>query len=127
MANEVRVLLADASEEYRILLTDTMEETGEFQVVGSTGDGAQLVQMAQQLQPQVVIMDLVLPGLDGFGALTALRKFLYLRPALCAMRAMPRCLLPGRRRLRAQRWKSFPARRKRSSRSLARVKAAAVA
>ena len=74
MANEVRVLLADASEEYRILLTDTMEETGEFQVVGSTGDGAQLVQMARQLQPQVVIMDLVLPGLDGFGALAELRK-----------------------------------------------------
>ena len=74
MANEVRVLLADASEEYRILLTDTIEETGEFQVVGSTGDGAQLVQMARQLQPQVVIMDLVLPGLDGFGALAELER-----------------------------------------------------
>ena len=65
MANEVRALLADASEEYRILLKDTIEETGEFQVVGSTGDGAQLVELAAQLQPQIVIMDVVLPGLDG--------------------------------------------------------------
>ena len=73
MANEVRVILADASEEFRILLKDTIEETGEFQVVGSTGDGEDLVQMAAQLQPQLVIMDVVLPGLDGFGALSRMQ------------------------------------------------------
>ena len=73
MANEVRVILADASEEFRILLKDTIEETGEFQVVGSTGDGEELVQMAAQLQPQLVIMDVVLPGLDGFGALSRMQ------------------------------------------------------
>ena len=73
MANEVRVLLADASEEYRILLKDTIEETGEFQVVGSTGDGRQLVDMVCDLKPQLVIMDLVLPGLDGFQVAQAVR------------------------------------------------------
>ena len=73
MANEVRVILADASEEFRILLKDSIEETGEFQVVGSTGDGEELVQMVGQLQPQLVIMDLVLPGLDGFGVLNRLQ------------------------------------------------------
>jgi len=73
MANEVRVLLADASEEFRILLKDTIEETGEFQVVGGTGDGEQLVQLAAELKPQLVIMDLVLPGLDGFGVLSRLQ------------------------------------------------------
>ena len=73
MANEVRVILADASEEFRILLKDTIEETGEFRVVGSTGDGEQLVQMAQELKPQLVIMDLVLPGLDGVGVLSRLQ------------------------------------------------------
>ena len=64
MANEVRVILADASEEFRILLKDTIEETGEFCVVGSTGDGERLVQMALELKPQLVIMDLVLPALS---------------------------------------------------------------
>ena len=33
MGNEVRVILADANEEFRILLKDSIEETGEFQVV----------------------------------------------------------------------------------------------
>ena len=73
MANEVRVILADASEEFRILLKDTIEETGEFCVVGSTGDGEQLVQMALELKPQLVIMDLVLPGLDGLGVIDRLQ------------------------------------------------------
>ena len=73
MGNEVRVILADASEEFRILLKDSIEETGEFRVVGSTGDGEQLVQMAAELKPQLVIMDVVLPGLDGFGALSHLQ------------------------------------------------------
>ena len=73
MANEVRVILADASEEFRILLKDSIEETGEFQVVGSTGDGEQLVQMVSELKPQLVIMDVVLPGLDGFGVLSRLQ------------------------------------------------------
>ena len=74
MANEVRVLLADASEEFRILLKDTIEESGEFQVVGSTGDGAELAAMAMELKPELVVMDLVLPGLDGFGVLAKLRE-----------------------------------------------------
>ena len=73
MANEVRVILADASEEFRILLKDSIEETGEFQVVGSTGDGEELVQMIGELRPQLVIMDVVLPGLDGFGVLSRLQ------------------------------------------------------
>ena len=74
MANEVRVILADASEEFRILLKDSIEETGEFQVVGSTGDGEQLAQMIGELKPQLVIMDVVLPGLDGFGVLSKVQE-----------------------------------------------------
>ena len=74
MANEVRVILADASEEFRILMKDTIEETGEFCVVGSTGSGEELVRLTAELKPQLVIMDLVLPGLDGFGALAQIRE-----------------------------------------------------
>ena len=74
MGNEVRVILADANEEFRILLKDSIEETGEFQVVGSAGDGRQLVDMVCNLKPQLVIMDLVLPELDGFGVLAKLQE-----------------------------------------------------
>ena len=73
MENLTKVILADANEEFRILLEDTIEKTGEFTVVGSTGNGAELMEMVHQLQPQMVIMDLILPGLDGFGVLSQLQ------------------------------------------------------
>ena len=34
-----KILLADSSEEFRLLLRHTLEDTGEFQIVGDTGDG----------------------------------------------------------------------------------------
>ncbi len=74
MENEVKVLLADAGEEFRILLEQTIENTGEFSVVGSTGDGAQILSLVEQHRPQLLIMDVVLPGLDGFGVLQQLRE-----------------------------------------------------
>ena len=74
MENEVRVLLADASEEFRILLEQTIENTGEFSVVGSVGDGSQILALVQQHRPQLLIMDVILPGLDGFGVLQQLRE-----------------------------------------------------
>ena len=39
MQNTAKVLLADANEEFRALLAGAIEKTGEFTVVGSTGDG----------------------------------------------------------------------------------------
>ena len=47
MENLTKVILADANEEFRILLEDTIEKTGEFSVVGSTGNGAELVELVQ--------------------------------------------------------------------------------
>ena len=74
MENKASVVLADASEEYRTILKKTMESTGEFQVVGSTGSGAEALRLVQQLYPQLLIMDLVLPELDGFGLLKQLQS-----------------------------------------------------
>ena len=73
MENLTKVILADANEEFRILLEDTIEKTGEFAVVVSTGNGVELMEMVHQLQPEMVIMDLILPGLDGFGVLGQLQ------------------------------------------------------
>ena len=65
------VLLADANEEFRTLLRSAIEETEEFIVVSSTGDGGEAYRMIQQLQPDIVLMDPILPNMDGC---TMLRK-----------------------------------------------------
>ena len=68
------VLLADANEEFRALVRKIIDETEEFTVVGSVGDGAEALRLARQEAPDLLLMDVLLPGLDGFGVLKQLRE-----------------------------------------------------
>lgn len=69
-----KILLADSSEEFRLLLRHTLEDTGEFQIVGDTGDGEAAWELIQQTQPDIVVMDVILPGLDGVSLLQRMPK-----------------------------------------------------
>ena len=66
------VLLADANEEFRAMLRSAIEETGEFTVVGTTGDGGEAYRMILQMQPEIVVMDPILPNMDGCSVLRKL-------------------------------------------------------
>ena len=74
METNPKILLADNSEEFRLLLRRTLEETGEFQVVGDTGDGDEAWELIQKAKPDVVVMDMILPGLDGMSLLQRMPK-----------------------------------------------------
>jgi DNA-binding NarL/FixJ family response regulator len=50
-----------------------VEELG-HEVVGESDDGAQAVQIVEQVKPELVLLDLYLPSLDGFGVVEAIRK-----------------------------------------------------
>ena len=65
------VLLADANEEFRTMLREEIERTEDFTVVGSVGDGAEALTLLTQRKPDLLVLDLMLPGLDG---LTLLRQ-----------------------------------------------------
>ena len=101
MDNRASVVLADASEEYRMMLKKTVESTGEFQVIGSTGSGAEALRMVQQMHPQLLLMDLVLPELDGFGLLKQLQSLGELAPktivvsAFCVQRTVSQAVKMG--------------------------------
>ena len=62
MEKRTRVLLADANEEFRILLRQLLEETGEFEVAASTGDGPMVMELVRRTKPELILMDVVLPG-----------------------------------------------------------------
>jgi len=62
-----RLLLADDHRMLRDSLRRSMEEHG-FDVVGEAGDGAEAVRLAQELRPEVVLMDVSMPTLDGVEA-----------------------------------------------------------
>ena len=64
----IRVLLADDDELVRFGLRTVLESAGGFDVVGETGDGAAAVRAARELRPDVVLMDIRMPVLDGLAA-----------------------------------------------------------
>ncbi|MBR6739193.1 MAG: response regulator, partial [Oscillospiraceae bacterium] len=66
MDNKITVVLADINAEFRTMMQETLEKTGEFIVVGSTGDGEEAWELVQTLKPKLLLTDLVLPRLDGF-------------------------------------------------------------
>jgi DNA-binding NarL/FixJ family response regulator len=69
----VRVLIADDQALFREALAILLEVQPEIEVVGEAGNGEQAVRLAAELRPDVVLMDLRMPVLDGIAATTRLR------------------------------------------------------
>ncbi len=68
-----RVLLADDHPLTRDALATLLEQHG-FAVVGQAGDGNEAIETARRLQPDLVLLDLSMPELDGLSALPRLRE-----------------------------------------------------
>lgn len=64
----IRVLLVDDSPSVRAVLRRFFAKTRDIKVVGEAADGEQAVQAVLDLQPQVVVMDLQMPVMDGYAA-----------------------------------------------------------
>lgn len=69
-----KVVIADANESYRAMLRETIEQTGEFTVVAGVGDGKNALRQVREQLPDLLLLDVVLPELDGFGVLEQLRR-----------------------------------------------------
>jgi NarL family two-component system response regulator YdfI len=69
----IRILIADDHEVVRDGLRLILETEQDFEVVGEAGDGAKAVQLAEELRPDVILMDLRMPGLDGLQAIEKIR------------------------------------------------------
>jgi NarL family two-component system response regulator YdfI len=69
----IRILIADDHLIIRQGLRLILETEDDFDVVGEAADGAEAVQLAGNLQPHVILMDLRMPGMDGLTAIEKLR------------------------------------------------------
>jgi signal transduction histidine kinase len=72
-APRTRVLLVDDQVDERLVLRAMLEASGRFEVVAECRDGAEAVVEAARLQPDLVLLDLEMPGVDGLTALPQLR------------------------------------------------------
>ena len=69
----IRVLLVDDHPAVRTAVAQLLSEEDDFSVVGECEDGFQVVAAASELRPDLVIMDLSMPVMDGLTATAALR------------------------------------------------------
>lgn len=69
----LRVLLVDDTEDARALLRIKLETQEGFEIVGEAADGHDAVDQARRLRPDLVILDLAMPGMDGLEALPLVR------------------------------------------------------
>jgi DNA-binding NarL/FixJ family response regulator len=69
----IRILLVEDNQVFREALELLLGLRGDVEVVASVGDGAHAVPACEQYQPDVVLMDYRLPGIDGVQATKALR------------------------------------------------------
>ena len=74
MDNQRTVLLADASEEFRAMVQEAIEQAGEFTVAASTGDGQEALRLIEERRPDLLLTDVALPGLDGLGLIKTLKE-----------------------------------------------------
>jgi two-component system chemotaxis response regulator CheB len=65
---KIRVLIADDSPTVRQLLQAVIESDPGLEVIGTAGNGAEAIEMTTRLRPDVVIMDIHMPGYDGIEA-----------------------------------------------------------
>jgi DNA-binding NarL/FixJ family response regulator len=64
----IRILLADDEPMFRLGIRVVLDHEPDLVVVGEAADGAQVLQLAARCRPDVVLMDLRMPGMDGIAA-----------------------------------------------------------
>ncbi len=73
MADAIRVLVADDVDDYRMLLRMQLELDGRFEVVGEAANGLEAVEMVGAERPDVIVLDVAMPEMDGLAAAKEIR------------------------------------------------------
>jgi DNA-binding NarL/FixJ family response regulator len=72
--DRARILIVDDHEIFRRGLRSLLESRDEFDISGEAANGLEAVQMARELQPDIIVMDVSMPQMDGLQAARMIRR-----------------------------------------------------
>jgi DNA-binding NarL/FixJ family response regulator len=72
--SSVRVLVVEDNEPFQRFICSMLETSPELQIIGRVSDGLDAVQKAEELQPDLIVIDIGLPNLSGIEAARRIRK-----------------------------------------------------
>ena len=94
MKQTTQVIIADENADFRAMLTETLERSGDITVVAQCSDGEALLAKTLELQPDILVFDTVLPKMDGLAALREIYQHLFHpRPAAFILSSFTSALL----------------------------------
>lgn len=76
MSEMIRVLLVEDQQLIRDAFKYSLQKDGAIEVIAETGGGEQVIDLALRHKPDVVVMDVILPGLDGIDAAKRIKELL---------------------------------------------------
>jgi len=72
----IKILVVEDHEPFRRLVSSVLQQSKELQVVGEASDGLEAIQKAEDLQPDLILMDIGLPKLSGIAAAKQIRRLI---------------------------------------------------
>ena len=71
---KIRIVIADDNKEFSSILSEYLSGQADFEVIGTAKDGIEAVNMVQNHQPDVLVLDIIMPHLDGLGVLEKINQ-----------------------------------------------------
>lgn len=74
MQKKVKIVIADDNKEFRLILKDFLVSKNCFDIVDMADDGIKALEAVERCEPDILILDIIMPHLDGLGVLEKLQK-----------------------------------------------------
>lgn len=85
MKEKITVLISDDNNEFATTLANCLQEDGNFQIVGIAKDGGEALEIIEKTEPDVVLLDVIMPHLDGLGVLEKINSMSLEKFPICIM------------------------------------------